>query len=388
MKITVVMDGRFEWQDGRAYSSHMAYSPFSTRFLAVFSEVEIVARAYDKEIPSGYPVDGPNSKFLRVPTYKGTKQFLSRLPKIFKLLWQISGRTHPVLLYLPGTLPFILAFMMLARRRALYCLIVADPEDQLSPEAMHHPLRAVARSVFSNCLRYIAGRSAGVMYVTSEHLQRKYPAKSGRSFGTSDVFIPEDAFLTEPRLFLDFQPANAKLVYVAMMSQAYKAHDDLLTAFAEVRQQWPNIQLTLVGDGQLRPSLEKLAADLGIHDNITFTGKVAHGPQLTEVLDSSDLFVMPSRAEGLPRVIVEAMARGLPAVSTDVGGISELIPPDYLVRPNDAHEFAQKIKTTLSDRSELALMSQANLKTASQFTPEIVNSKISAFYSFIIEHSK
>ena len=69
---------------------------------------------------------------------------------------------------------------------------------------------------------------------------------------------------------------------------------------------------------------------------------MGHG--VTEQLDAADVFVLPSRQEGLPRAMIEAMARSLPCVGSDVGGISELI-PDWVVPPNDPQALALKFSS-------------------------------------------
>jgi glycosyltransferase involved in cell wall biosynthesis len=173
------------------------------------------------------------------------------------------------------------------------------------------------------------------------------------------------------------------LIYVAMMAQGYKAHDDLIKALAMARQQMPDLRLVLVGDGPLRPQLEAQAREAGVADAITFAGKLTHGAGMTEALDGADLFVMPSRAEGLPRALVEAMARALPAFSTDVGGVGELLPPEYLVQPNDPALFARRLVELVSDPNQLAAMSAQNLETAHQYGVAETTGRMIAFYRHI-----
>ncbi|GAB3976194.1 glycosyltransferase family 4 protein [Plantactinospora veratri] len=81
-----------------------------------------------------------------------------------------------------------------------------------------------------------------------------------------------------------------------------------------------------LGDGRYRPRLERLATDLGVRRQVHFTGTISAATEVRRQLDAADLFVMPSRTEGLPKALIEAMARGLPAVATSVGGIPELLP--------------------------------------------------------------
>lgn len=101
-----------------------------------------------------------------------------------------------------------------------------------------------------------------------------------------------------------------------------KNHLCLLDAFAIFIKKFPNAELTLVGDGEERETIEKYALELGISDKVVLTGvqNKVHG-----YLHDADMFVLSSKFEGFPMVIVEAMGTGLPIVSTNVGGISDAL---------------------------------------------------------------
>lgn len=387
MKITIVMDGRFEWVSGAAYSSHMAYHPFAERFVSVFDTVQVCARAYNVSAPTGAAVTGPGATFRRLGDYKGARSFIRQFPRLVKLLWELSGSSEPVLAYLPGTLPIVFGFMRLIRGRPLYSLVVADPADQLQKGALKHSLRRFARNAFVWSLKWQLKRSSGAMYVTKSYLQERYPAKNGVEFATSDVFIGANDF-SLPRPHSAFVHSPLTLTYVAMMAQDYKGHDILLFAFAEARSAGANVRLKLIGDGPLKKKHQAQARELGILEHVDFVGKVSHGLDMIEQLDSSDIFVMTSRAEGLPRAMVEAMARGLPVLATNVGGVPELVDAECLVEPNDVHSFSKKIVEFASSPHHLSLLSAKNIKSARYYSSDKVDARIKDFYRFILKSSR
>jgi len=120
-----------------------------------------------------------------------------------------------------------------------------------------------------------------------------------------------------------------------------KGQMTLVQAMALLKDSHPNIHLTLVGDGAMRDDLEKAIRAAGLINRITLTGWVDETRVNTE-LAASHAIVMPSFAEGLPMVVMEAMASGRPVISTYVAGIPELVTPDcgWLVPAGDAAALA------------------------------------------------
>lgn len=120
-------------------------------------------------------------------------------------------------------------------------------------------------------------------------------------------------------------PARAakRLVYTGRLASE-KGLPILFDALSRLKARGYDLELTLLGDGVERKSLESLVRELGIADRVTFAGFVDQ-PTIRRVLEESDAFVLPSFAEGIPVALMEAMAIGLPVIGTHVGGISELI---------------------------------------------------------------
>lgn len=101
-----------------------------------------------------------------------------------------------------------------------------------------------------------------------------------------------------------------------------KGHEDIITAWPQIRERHPEAHLVLVGDGPHRSALEELIEATGEANSIHLLGRRDDVPS---VLDTMDLFVFPSHFEGLPNALMEAMAAGLPIVTTPVDGNAELV---------------------------------------------------------------
>ena len=115
---------------------------------------------------------------------------------------------------------------------------------------------------------------------------------------------------------------------------------------------------------------------------VEFTGALS-GAAVRSRLDAADLLVMPSRTEGLPRALIEAMARGLPAIATAVGGIPELLAPADLIAPGDPGALAAAIRSRLADPQWLADASARNLTRARAYAQAELTRRRDAFYAAV-----
>ena len=125
----------------------------------------------------------------------------------------------------------------------------------------------------------------------------------------------------------------------------------LIEAVALLEKQGQKVNLRLVGDGPDRRSLEQMVGRRGLDHCITFEGAV-NQDRIREFYDSADVFVLPSFAEGIPVVLMEAMAMEIPTITTWITGIPELIRQDQdgiLVPPSDVNKLTQAIRQVMDD---------------------------------------
>ena len=161
---------------------------------------------------------------------------------------------------------------------------------------------------------------------------------------------------------------------------------DLLDAARVVLREHPTCQFLIVGDGPDRRSLEDRATTLGIANSVTFTGARSDVPAL---LKAASLFVLASLWEGMPNVLLEAMATGLPIVATAVEGSSEVIRSGVngmLVKAANPPELAQAILALLNSpgvRTVLAAAAQQTVKT--EFTEELAIAAYDELYGRLLQ---
>jgi len=142
----------------------------------------------------------------------------------------------------------------------------------------------------------------------------------------------------------------------------------LIQAMRKVVDDLPHVHLDLIGDGELGPTLEAQAAELKLTDNIHFLGTQPHS-EVPLFINRADLFVLPSLREGLPLVLLEAMAMARPVIASSVGGIPEIfsadeaIPPVRLVASKDVDALSQAILDILSQPQLAAAMGENGRRT-------------------------
>jgi glycosyltransferase involved in cell wall biosynthesis len=203
----------------------------------------------------------------------------------------------------------------------------------------------VARARFTACISHFC-RSQGMIFAAPEHWDRMRIVHCG---------VDPDRY-DAPRA----GAAGKRILFVGRLA-AVKGVLVLLEAFARVRAAHGDAHLTLVGDGAERPALEARVAELGLGDAVRFAGYLNQDEVAAE-LARADLFALPSFAEGVPVVLMEAMAARLPVLATRIAGIGELVEEGVsgrLVPPGDPDAFAAALDALLSDPEGRVAMGEA-----------------------------
>ena len=159
-----------------------------------------------------------------------------------------------------------------------------------------------------------------------------------------------------------------------------KGHDVVIEVVKKLNDLGIDASVTFIGDGDLRPELEKMAEVLGVGASVTFTGLLGSVMEVREKLLEADMFILPTKAEGLPRAVIEAMAVGLPCLSTPVNGIPELLETEYMFDPLDVGGFTNKIVDLLKQPEELNRVSARNIEKAKEYEETVLQKRRMEFY--------
>ncbi len=393
MVIAVTTEHRFfRTPDGAIWTDGLNPLEFWERYLEVFTGVKVIARVQD--VPSRQlhyrRADGRGVTFNPVPNYLGPWEYLGKAVRIRRALRRAVAPADAVILRVSSHLAGCLEPFLTRTGHPYGVEVVNDPFDVFAPGAVRYRMRPIFRWWFTGQLRRQCRAAKGAAYVTERALQSRYPCDAF-STGLSDVEISQDATLEADAGFRAYaRPAEAlgtrprfHIVTVASLAQMYKAPDVLIRAVADCIHTGWQLTLHIVGEGRHRSELEHLASTLGVRDSVEFLGQLPPGAAVREQLDRADLFVLASRCEGLPRAMVEAMARSLPCIGSQIGGIPELLAPEDLVAPGDATTLAEKIREVLGSRQRLSTMSARNFRNACRYRDSMLGERRRTFFEHI-----
>lgn len=369
-------DGKVWTPTGRGYT-------YWSRYLDVFDQVKVAARVLETEIPeeNWLRADGESVVFSPVPYYVGPWELVSKLGKVKESLANAIVTGEAVVLYAGGPMSTIAAGILRRYGYPYGVYVGGDPYDTFGPRAFAHPLRPFLRWFFTRELQKQCRNACAAQYVTENALQRRYPCP-GLSISASGVELRDDALADQPREYATAEN-RFRLVTIGTLDVMYKAPDVLIDAVARCVNNGLDLELTFIGDGVHRPRLQERAYEQGIGERTRFLGRLPTGQAVLAELDKADVFVLPSYCEGLPRAMIEAMARALPCIGTCVGGIPELLPPEDMVRPGNVAELAAKISEVVKDPKRMTDMSARNLEKARGFTETVLRERRREFYMYL-----
>lgn len=386
MNVLVAVDAQlFMTPDGKVWSKTIYGYDFWKRYLDVFETVKVVSRLgkADYAQVEGYlRSDGDNVSFAPLPMVRGMKGYVKNVISFLKDAKKAVRDEDCAIIRLPS-IPATFVEFVYARKHKPYVLeVVVDPLNAYAGNKL-------AAKVLTEQLRKSCLNANGVSYVTQYALQEQYPSRariSGKN--TEEYFesyyssiILKDGFFAPAR---DYSKMGnkVKLVHTANnINNDVKGHDVVIEVVKKLNDLGIDASVTFIGDGDLRPELEKMAEVLGVGTKVVFTGLLGSAMDVREKLLDADIFILPTKAEGLPRAVIEAMAVGLPCLSTPVNGIPELLEKEYMFDPMDSQGFTEKIIELLQNPEKMGQTSMRNINKAREYEETVLQQRRIEFYT-------
>lgn len=344
MKLLMACDDYIYCHNGIYYAANLEKLGLYMRYLHVFSSMRLITRCKEeKELKPGRVMLDERIEFIPLPFFQGPLQYVKNSYKIHKVLYDVVNGCDAAVLRLPSTTALHVAHFVNKTNIPYATEIVYSAHDGYLYS--HNLIQKILWKIIDLKMRKICYQADGVSCVTEFVLQKYYYSKKQDAFYShySSLDLPKK-FYTHNRPY----PTKDKFVICHVSNQIMfngrKGHKIVLLVVKLLKDLGMNVNVRFAGEDYMGGiyHLKKMAQDLGVSDQIDFLGYITKD-ELSDLLDTSDLFFMPTKSEGLPRVIIEAMAKGLPCVSTNVSGNIELLKPEYLFSYDDVHGMANKI---------------------------------------------
>ncbi|MBP3440227.1 MAG: glycosyltransferase family 4 protein [Tidjanibacter sp.] len=388
MNVLVVADGHYYiTPDGTVYADSVYDYKFYARYLQVFDHVYAAIRAIEvKEAPIGKKLcSGEGVSFLLLPYYKGPIEYIKRYFSIRKVVKEYCEKYECAIFRIPAATSNIFCRCFAKTKKPFAVEVVVDPWENFGKRAGGNPIiRTIVRHNWTNIVKRMCAKADGASYVTTNYLQSKYPprAKNDNAAFTesySSVELPDNSFAASK--VWDDRQKSFYISHVANYFSGYgKGHLTLMKALKILREKSFDVKIRFVGDGPKRQEFEEYAQLLGIADSVEFTGRLADGNEVRKVIANTDIFALPTFAEGLPRALLEAMSEGIPCLSSPTCGIPEVLSAEYLYDFDDYEGFAKGIEHFITNPPLMTKASSDNLAMAKRFSSSQLSNRRTKFY--------
>lgn len=354
------------------------------RYLTVFKKVILVCRVQEVSYESFsqfHRIDNDQIEVFELPYYVGLIQFLKVRHlinfRILKLIRDTEQNNYSFISRLPGNIGNLACSRLRKRNQPYGVEVVGDPWDVFAPESVKHPFRVIFRYWFTYLLKKNVKTAISALYVTKDVLQNRYPI-SNNAFSThaSNVALTFECASISKELN---EKKKFTIISIGSLDQMYKGPDVLLKSLSICASNNLQFNFIWLGEGIYKDQMINLSSVLKISKYVSFPGNVKTD-ELLEKLRGSDLFVMASKTEGLPRAMIEAMSQGLPCIGTKVGGIPELLENDVLVETNNPQELAEKIMEILGDKKLYDNQALKCLQRSQEYHPDVLEKRRNEFY--------
>jgi glycosyltransferase involved in cell wall biosynthesis len=318
---------------------------------------------------SGFLLRSPNVRVVPLPYYERDVDGVRLIGRSIRGLRAALEGASLASIMLPLGLLGPVAYTVARSLGVPVCLhVVGDLREQWSPSDYGVPKKWIARGaieVIERVQQMMIQRAP--TFVQGKGLQAKHHRPGLRLVEAMETTINDRDVRPRGRRWSHGGPIS--LLYAGNLIRPKGVHV-LLESLRQLRSEGGEWHLTVAGAGPQLDPLREQAKVLKLGDHVEFAGFQPLDGVLA-LMDRAKLFVFPSFGEGMPRVLLEALARGLPVVISDVGGVSGLIEHGrngWLVPPGDPEALSSAIRNGAADPSTWERVSEAGLETAREHT--------------------
>ncbi|MBB4798268.1 glycosyltransferase involved in cell wall biosynthesis [Brevundimonas bullata] len=385
-RLALILEERFQrLPDGRIISPSGFDDHILGRYLESFDHLLVIARiqptSRQSETSGSVPISSDRIQFIPIPPYIGVGAMLPRLPIIAAAVFCGLKQVDGAILRAPGIMAMIAAPLLRLLKRPYAVELIGDPMGVFGSGGVGGTAAPLYKLVAVSATRQLCAKARAVSYVTHHTLQAAYPpAESAFTVACSDVAL-EDSDFFEPDARRPGRPGRATLFAAGSLEQMYKGADTLVAAIEWLtREEGLDLVVRWAGDGRCRAEVANLIENAGLSARFHLLGAL-NRPAVLEEMRACDIYVQPSRTEGLPRAVIEACAQGAPIIATRVGGIPELVQEEWLSPPAEPKALAFNLARMVRDLEARKRSSAVNRATAESFRASDLSQRRGTFFS-------
>ncbi|WP_209121736.1 glycosyltransferase family 4 protein [Alkalihalobacillus sp. BA299] len=382
MKLLFAHDNIFLKYDNIYFDGYGAFpSDVLKRYTSVFETVNFVSR--QKQVSSKSenftPASTERVEFINIENFKTLKTFY-RILEAKKKIEEEVNKVDCVIARLPSSIGYIAVNAAVKNNIPYAVEVVGCPWDSLWNYGNIEG-KILAPYEFMK-MKKIVKKAPFVLYVTDTFLQERYPTR-GVTINCSNVEIirPQNEVL-ESRQINNQRFNKNKVIKIGMigsLGSRFKGFDLAMEAIKNLSETYKNIELHILGSGD-KVVWEKYARELGVEDKVFFVGTLPSGKAVLEWLDEINIYIQPSKQEGLPRALIEAMSRGCPAVGSNTAGIPELLDEEFIHKKGDSIDLANKIEQLIASKKIKLQQSERNFHFANNYSKDVLDKRRADYY--------
>ena len=373
-----VHDHRFPRKNKNYYYSYGFDEEFFKRYLSIFDKLSVIGRHEDLESLENDKIN----KNIKFTTFKNLKQLINKNNRL-KIDKKIK-KSNYIVIRLPSILGLYAVWKAKKLQKPYLIEVVGCAWDAISNKGITKILPAIIITYLTKKAVYSANY---VVYVTEKFLEDRYPTK-GEYIACSNVTLEavKDEDLSKRYKRIGDFNLDKKIIIgtCATIDVIYKGQEDVIEAMANLVNKGYDIEYQLVGGGD-SSYLKSVAEKFNVLNRIKFIGAIEH-KKVFEWLENIDIYVHPSKQEGLSRAIIEAMSKGCPVFGADAGGIHELIDEEFIFDKGNINQICNIFEKF--DKKTMKNQASKNHKKSKDYLKKVLYKRREDFFEEFIQNSK
>lgn len=383
MKLLYISCYQFKKMDGKNYALPAYGNSFWTKYLDVFESVHVLGETIKEYLDNGTmaEITQPSVSMEIIPSTTHPRDFKN--DSVVKEILEERIKKADAILIKPSSRKGMMAIKIAEKYKKPYMIELTGDLRLTLKENPNLLKKLYGPVIHRRILKSIRHCKYG-LYVTEKYLQKVYPIE-GKQCGATDASV--DTILDkvlEDRLHKIETMDVHKKVSIGLIGSYHderKGIDTAIEALAKISPEVLSAELNILalGTEEDREKWRKYAEKVGLKHSLNFPPSCDSTQKVLEWIDTQDINILPSRSEGLPRCIVEAMSRGCPCITSNICGLQELINDKWLHAPSDFVKLSELIIKILSNKEEMKSTALENFDNSKRFLKPVLTKSRNEF---------